>query len=266
MVATFQELCNPGVKIPAFITKFTGISNEMLVGKPSPEAVMLKLHEFIGERPIIAHNSAFDSKFLVSEMKRVNIKITNKFLCTLLLSRRILQGLTSYKLSFLKSALNYKAAADHCDHRALDDVLVTVHLWNHLHNVLRSRGVSKISADLLVTISKLPKKCVYSFLDKTAGEIIESNIQYTNTGGKYKSPTKRKRDDGVEFLHAEETVVRRSPRLQKVKENCKSPGKLNKSIIDLTDTPTRRQKVMVKKVRHHRQCLSLMDIFKRPRH
>lgn len=174
IIQTFQQLTNPGVKIPSFITKFTGITNEMLVDKPKTEEVMERLHAFIGERPVVAHNASFDSKFLIAEMNRIKKKVSNVFLCTLLLSRRLLGGLSSYKLSSLKQVLQYQPQAEHRDHRALDDVLVTVHLWKHLQKVLSNSGLKQISVQLLSTITKLPKKNVFEFIATCGGRSISS--------------------------------------------------------------------------------------------
>jgi len=81
---TFSELCYPGASIPYFITELTGITNAMLKGKPKPEKIMPKLHEFIGQRPILAHNASFDSQFLHAEMDRVGLEVVNPILCTML--------------------------------------------------------------------------------------------------------------------------------------------------------------------------------------
>jgi DNA polymerase III subunit epsilon len=277
VLTSFQELCNPGVKIPTFITKFTGISNEMLVGKPTTEVVMSRLHIFIGNRPIIAHNAAFDSRFLMAEMKRIQKNIANIFLCTLLLSRRLLQGLCSYKLSYLKIHLNYKAAATHCDHRALDDVLVTVHLWNHLHKVLIHHGVKVTSPELLLTISKLSKKEVPEFLQKEGQEIIsKSTSRAPPSSPKFNSPTnKRKREEEDYKIEEDKNnstppnavikiVLRRSPR--SIQRN-NSHYKKNHRVVDLTNTPgpvTRNQGLSHSKKRPKRQRQqTLMDIFKK---
>lgn len=165
IISTFQELCNPGVKVSSFITKFTGITNEMLASQDSPSVVMLKLYNFIGNRPIIAHNASFDSKFLFAEMKRIKKSISNQFLCTLQLSRRLLHGLQSYKLSSLKKYINFVGDKNHSDHRALDDVLVTVQLWIFLQDTVRNVGVEGYnSLELYKEISKLPKIRVFEFL------------------------------------------------------------------------------------------------------
>ena len=180
VINTFQTLCNPPLvkKLPNIIIKLTGITDGMLIGQPSTASAMESLYHFVGNRPIIAHNATFDSKFLIAEMKRIKRTIFNQFLCTLLLSRRLLITAQSYKLSRLKEFINFKADINHKDHRALDDVLVTVALWNHLlAQLFTTYGIpnSLHSFDFMKTISRLPIKQVAAFLSKAVGNDHEAD-------------------------------------------------------------------------------------------
>lgn len=173
IIKTFSSLCDPGYRIPYFITDITGITNQMIKGKPIPEDVMYDLNEFIGKRPILAHNASFDSKFLYAEMNRINIAINNPVLCTLLLSRRLIQNASNHKLGTLKKYINFKEKEGHQDHRALDDVKVTVALWLHLRKCVENlSGCKKIDINLYKKISKMPKKQVN---DQLAKLLIDSN-------------------------------------------------------------------------------------------
>ena len=198
IVDTYQSLCLPPLlkKLPKFISKFTGITDSMLVGQPSTASAMESLYLFIGSRPIIAHNATFDSKFLIAEMKRINKVVLNQFLCTLLISRRLLLTAGSYKLSSLKKFINFKSADSHKDHRALDDVLVTVALWNHLIAELSPyRAISDASStiDLMRTISHLPKAAVASFLENKLIEMNGGEPAKKTVGSSKSSSSSRKR-------------------------------------------------------------------------
>lgn len=59
---------NPGYPVPDEITSITGITNEMLTGKPSPVEAVSVIYEFLGECPIVmGYNSiSFDQKFMDS--------------------------------------------------------------------------------------------------------------------------------------------------------------------------------------------------------
>ena len=61
---TFQSLIDPEIPIPKVITSLTGISDDMLVGKPLIEEVIGDFLTFVGDGQMIAHNAAFDGGFL----------------------------------------------------------------------------------------------------------------------------------------------------------------------------------------------------------
>lgn len=132
VVDSLSQLLYPGCSIPYFITDITGITNQMVKGKPTPEAFMPKLKKFIGDRVILSHNASFDQKFLIAEMENSDIEINNLFLCTLKLARRLIQNSPDYKLGTLASHLKIKMPKTHQAHRALDDVMMTLQIWLHL--------------------------------------------------------------------------------------------------------------------------------------
>lgn len=164
IVGEFSQLMFPGCAIPYFITQITGITNQMVRGQPSPEETMPRLKKFIENRPIFAHNAAFDQKFLLSEMQNVGNKIDNKFLCTLKLSRRLIPNAPDYKLTTLISHLNIKMPKEHQAHRALSDVMSTYHIWMHMKNHV-SGYINKIpDIALFQAIERQPKNKITHFL------------------------------------------------------------------------------------------------------
>ena len=60
IVDRFASLMNAQVWIPPFITQLTGITNDMVANAPPAEAVMREAAAFVGSRPMVAHNAAFD--------------------------------------------------------------------------------------------------------------------------------------------------------------------------------------------------------------
>ena len=70
VVDRFQSLMNAGVRIPAFITQLTGITNAMVAAAPPAAQVMAEAGRFVGEVPMVAHNASFDRKFWVEELAR----------------------------------------------------------------------------------------------------------------------------------------------------------------------------------------------------
>jgi DNA polymerase III subunit epsilon len=166
IVEQFSELMDPGCSVPYFITEITGITNQMVKGKPSPEKVMPKLKKFIGNRPILAHNATFDQKFLISEMQNIGAKIDNTFLCTMKLSRRLIPDSPDYKLTTLVSHLNIKVPKDQKAHRALGDVLRTYHVWLHLKETVAESINATPDIDLFLKLEGQPKSKISDFLAK----------------------------------------------------------------------------------------------------
>ena len=63
IVDRYQTLINPGCRIPAFITQFTGIDNNDVYDEPFFSDVMSKIEEFIGNSVLSGHNLNFDLLF-----------------------------------------------------------------------------------------------------------------------------------------------------------------------------------------------------------
>ncbi|MBS1960885.1 MAG: hypothetical protein JST04_01625 [Bdellovibrionales bacterium] len=63
-VARYHTLVKPGTPIPAIITEITGITNAMVADAPSFGEVATAFAEFLGELPIVAHNSKVEQGFL----------------------------------------------------------------------------------------------------------------------------------------------------------------------------------------------------------
>ncbi len=174
VTATFSELMDPGFRIPAFITGLTGISDTMVRGKPRPEAVMPRLRAFLGDHPCIAHNASFDQRFFTAEMALSGQQHERRFLCSMLLARRLVQQAPSHKLGALVQHLRLTTPPGLHAHRALDDVLMTCALWQHLINDLRTRLNGLIpDHDLLRTLSAKPKTLVASYLAGVAHRAVQ---------------------------------------------------------------------------------------------
>ena len=83
---TLDALFNPQRDIPPAATRVHGIMNEDVADRDTFARSAQKLRDFIGNRPIIAHNAAFDKAFLNAEFKRAGVKTLwrNKSHCTML--------------------------------------------------------------------------------------------------------------------------------------------------------------------------------------
>jgi DNA polymerase III subunit epsilon len=126
------DLIDPGVPIPARITAFTGISQAMLVGAPSPDQVWPRYHAKLTEGVLTAHNLTFDYGFLQSELRRLKIAYTRppqQQFCTVKLSRLLLADLPSRSLPNLVRHFQFPI---HTSHRAEADTLACWFLAQYL--------------------------------------------------------------------------------------------------------------------------------------
>lgn len=166
IVERFVSLVNCNVRVPAFITQLTGITQKMVNGAPPVSVVVPDLLDFIGSDALSAHNASFDLKFLLAESQRLDLTPAHAHLvCSLKLSRRIFPGMSSYQLGSLASSLGirFKSAA----HRAEADAEVSANLLLHIGRHLCSTyGMPAVHPSLLESVNKLAAAKVAGFLQK----------------------------------------------------------------------------------------------------
>jgi DNA polymerase III subunit alpha, Gram-positive type len=154
IIEQFQSLVNPETDIPRFITRLTGIHNEMVKDSPTIKEILPYFIQFLGEDVFVAHNASFDFGFLEHNCsKHHNHSLDNNRLCTRKLANRILPELPRKRLQDL---------CEHYDvtnkeaHRAMGDVEATVEVFSHLLNHLEGEGISNIN-DIL-DFEKAPRR------------------------------------------------------------------------------------------------------------
>jgi DNA polymerase III epsilon subunit family exonuclease len=69
-VAEYQQLLDPGRRISAGVTAFTGITQEMVNGQPAFVDQIDRVIELLGGAAIMGHNVRFDLSFLLKEFRR----------------------------------------------------------------------------------------------------------------------------------------------------------------------------------------------------
>ena len=107
-------------------TRVHGITREMVERAPRFEDVGLELHGLLADRVVVAHNLAFDAKFLVTQFARIGVHSPEIAggACTLRTSQALLPG-PSYKLLDCCEAVGVELTDAHS---ALGDALATARL------------------------------------------------------------------------------------------------------------------------------------------
>ena len=95
-IDTFSTLIRPKIQIPYYITKITGITNDMVKNAPKVEEVMPELIHFIGDCALVAHNANFDYKFIQNYSNGSFTK--NKVIDTVPIGRKLYPQLPNHKL------------------------------------------------------------------------------------------------------------------------------------------------------------------------
>ena len=91
---TMAALVNSERPIPDHASRVHGITDEDVAGKPGFAANARRFRDFIGRRPVVAHNAAFDERFLNAEFARAGLHTLsgNGTYCTMLRFQRFNDG------------------------------------------------------------------------------------------------------------------------------------------------------------------------------
>ncbi len=139
VAASFQSLIQPQRNIPQFITKFTGISARMVARAPKASAVLPRLRDFIGGRPVVGHNVGFDLGFLNYEADQCGLSpaFPLEGIDTIALARRYIPGIRKANLDRVAAALHISVRDRH---RALPDATITARVFALLLARAREEG------------------------------------------------------------------------------------------------------------------------------
>ena len=138
----FDTLINPGVTIPDFITKLTGISDDDVRTAPALASVFDECLRFIGDAPLIGHQINFDAAFMEYYLRNLKNDLSNwdneaqrfKYLSnlrmdTLFLARIFLPFLQRFRLSTVAAHFDIDLEKAH---RAADDARATGRIFVEL--------------------------------------------------------------------------------------------------------------------------------------
>ncbi len=164
IVDSYQTFINPGLLVPYYITKITGITDTDVQDAPYFEDVTSEVIDFIGDSVLVAHNLPFDYSFLKHEFIRADIFLPQmESLCTLKLARKMYPELKSKSLGNLVKHFGIK----HKDvHRALGDAMVTAKLLIKMITQLKEDQNITTLDQLLTYQSVTPVKSNFRIIKK----------------------------------------------------------------------------------------------------
>lgn len=135
---SFEQLIDPRRPIPAHTIPIHGIQPEMVQGQPTIDAVLPAFHAFAQDTVLVAHNAAFDMRFLHIKQRQAGVRFDQPVLDTLLLSALIHPNQASHRLDAVAERF---AVALTKRHTALGDAMVTAELLVRMIPLLAQRGI-----------------------------------------------------------------------------------------------------------------------------
>jgi DNA polymerase III, alpha subunit, gram-positive type len=166
IVEEFSQLINPERPIPEKIQKLTGITNEMVLDKPTISEVLPKFLDFCKDSILVAHNSDFDTGFVREKASENNLTYDFDAIDTVILSRLLMPDLKNHKLNTIAKELNV-SLENH--HRAVDDATATAQIFltfisklkamdidyfNEINEKINSIDTSKLRPSNVVILAK----------------------------------------------------------------------------------------------------------------
>jgi DNA polymerase-3 subunit epsilon len=134
----FQQLVDPRRSIPRDSIRIHGIKPEDLRGQPTLAEALPAFHRFCADTVLVAHNAAFDMRFLELAEPETGVRFTQPVLDTLLLSAVVHRNQPDHSLEAIAERLGVDVLGRHT---ALGDAMVTGEIFLKLLQLLAELGI-----------------------------------------------------------------------------------------------------------------------------
>lgn len=145
---TFDQLINPGREIPKSSTRFHGLTDKDVKDKPDAKTLLPLFHRFCGRAVLVAHNAAFDLKFLELKEKVSGVTFQSPVLDVLLLSAFLHDHMSDHSLMAIAERMGVEVSGRHT---ALGDAMTTTAIFLAMLDPLEKRGVVTLGDALKVS-------------------------------------------------------------------------------------------------------------------
>ena len=137
----FDQLVDPQRSLPAAGIAIHGIQPEQLQGQPLIDTVLPAFAGFAQDTVLVAHNAAFDMRFLQLKQARTGVRFDHPVLDTLLLSAVIHPQQDSHRLEAIAERLGVPVLGRHT---ALGDAMVTAEVFLKMLPLLQAAGITTL--------------------------------------------------------------------------------------------------------------------------
>jgi DNA polymerase-3 subunit epsilon len=137
----FEQLVNPQRPLNRESSRIHGIDARLLVSQPTLGEVLPDFHRFCEGSVLVAHNAAFDMRFLELKEAATGIRFDQPVLDTLLLSAVVHPSLQDHRLEAIAERLGVRVIGRHT---ALGDALLTGEILLKLIPLLAASGIDTL--------------------------------------------------------------------------------------------------------------------------
>ena len=190
----FQTFVNPNRRLTPEIVGLTGITDAMLADAPQLKEALTSFLEFVGDRPLAAHNAEFDISFIRAGCRKVGLPFDPTYVDSLILAQNLLPELHKYKLDIVAEHLDLPAFNHH---RASDDAAMVAYMlipfFEKMERELGIHRLQEINGEMLKLrpqgskTSRFPKHIIILAKNKLGLKhlyqlISASNLKYFTRG------------------------------------------------------------------------------------
>ena len=137
----FEQLIDPLRSIPWESVQIHGIHPEMVIGQPIIDTVLPRFQQFTEDTILVAHNAAFDMRFLQMKEEQTAVRFNNPVLDTLLLSAIVHPAHEDHNLEAIAQRLGVRVLGRHT---AMGDAVATGELFLKLLPLLAEKGIYRL--------------------------------------------------------------------------------------------------------------------------
>lgn len=138
---SFNRIVNPGRSIPPESIRFHGITDDMARDKPPLGVVLPQFKAYAADAVLVAHNAAFDLKFLRMRERDFGVRFDNPVLDTMMLSAFLDGSESGHSLDSICERFGIEITDRHT---ALGDAIVTAAVLLRHIDMLEARGITTL--------------------------------------------------------------------------------------------------------------------------